>query len=260
MIMTSARLVDGAAVITVVLATGAHVRATLVGTDAATDIAMIHCPARGLRTMPFDLRGALAPGETELVESWTGGGPAVPEVSEIGSVARITPPGARGAVVDSIGLETWGPPVDGALISSAGIVGLVVAGGRGENGTATATPAWLARDAAGDLIASGRAEHDLGIRGQSLAPDEMPGSTSGCSKWDCAVMVTRVESASPAWRAGIRPGDVIESVDGVRVTNMPALLASLYHVAVGARATLRLLRDGRTDFVEAVLGVPQPPS
>jgi S1-C subfamily serine protease len=260
MIMTSARLVDGAAVITAVLATGAHVRAKVVGTDAATDIAMIHCPAHGLRTIPFDLRGALVPGQTELVESWSAGGAAVPEVSEVGSVAWITPPGSRRAVVDSIELETWGPAVDGALISSAGIAGIVEAGRRGQNGTATATPAWLARDSASDLIASGRAEHDLGIRGHGLSPDEMRGSTSGCSRWDCAVKVTSVQSASPAWRAGIRPGDVIESVDGVRVTTMSALLASLYHVAVGARTTLRLLRDGRPDYVEAVLGVPPPPS
>ena len=59
-------------------------------------------------------------------------------------------------------------------------------------------------------------------------------------------------------RAGIRPGDVIESVDGVRVTTMSALLASLYHVALGQRATLGLLKDGRRDDVEAVLGVSPP--
>ena len=201
MIMTSARLVGGAAVITVVLATGTRVRAQLVGTDDATQIAMIHCRADGLRTIPFDLRGELAPGETALVESWTADDPAVPQVTEVGSVTRITPPGARTPVIDSIGLDTIGPAMDGALIGSSGIVGLVVSGSPAVDGTTAATPAWVARDAAADLIASGRPEHDLGISGEALAPAEMPGSTAGCSRWDCAVKVTAVDSASPAWRA-----------------------------------------------------------
>ncbi|MFQ3611681.1 MAG: trypsin-like peptidase domain-containing protein [Fimbriimonadales bacterium] len=60
---------------------------------------------------------------------------------------------------------------------------------------------------------------------------------------------------SPAYEAGIRPGDVIVSVNGRQVTNIEQMQQMMRRMRPGERVKLRLWRDGSTRDIEVVLGV-----
>jgi S1-C subfamily serine protease len=79
------------------------------------------------------------------------------------------------------------------------------------------------------------------------------------------VLVLRVEPQSPAARAGLQgtrvsgageivPGDVIQALDGVKVTTMAELLDRLEGYEVGDRVTLEVLRNGEARTLELTLG------
>jgi 2-alkenal reductase len=67
-------------------------------------------------------------------------------------------------------------------------------------------------------------------------------------------VVLQIAPNTPAARAGLRPvdpetrklGDVIASIDGMRVRNVPDLAVALGRAGVGNRATLEVRRDGQT--------------
>ncbi len=67
-------------------------------------------------------------------------------------------------------------------------------------------------------------------------------------------IVLQIAPNTPAARAGLRPvdpeskklGDVIASIDGMRVRNVPDLAVALGRAGVGNRATLEVRRDGQT--------------
>jgi uncharacterized protein len=78
----------------------------------------------------------------------------------------------------------------------------------------------------------------LGVRGSA--------SNGGC-------LVTEVVPDSTAAKAGLRAGDVVTSVDGKAVADIPSIFAIIRTKHVGATITVEYLRGGKTNRVEAVL-------
>jgi regulator of sigma E protease len=61
----------------------------------------------------------------------------------------------------------------------------------------------------------------------------------------CWNIVSQVEEGSPAYIAGIRPGDTLVSVNGQAVYNDESMSSALHSVAEGEKINLVLLRDGK---------------
>jgi regulator of sigma E protease len=59
-------------------------------------------------------------------------------------------------------------------------------------------------------------------------------------------MVSQVEEGSPAYEAGIRPGDAIYSINGQLIYNEESMSSALHSVEEGTEITLVLLREGET--------------
>jgi regulator of sigma E protease len=59
-------------------------------------------------------------------------------------------------------------------------------------------------------------------------------------------MVSQVEEGSPAYEAGIRPGDAIYSINGQLIYNEESMSTALHSVEEGTEITLVLLREGET--------------
>jgi regulator of sigma E protease len=62
----------------------------------------------------------------------------------------------------------------------------------------------------------------------------------------CWNMVSQVDEDSPAYEAGIRPGDAIHSINGQLIYNEESMSSALHSVEEGKEIKLVLLRDGET--------------
>jgi len=84
-----------------------------------------------------------------------------------------------------------------------------------------------------------RAYLGIGGAGRPLPPNaRVDGQSSG-------VEATSVVTDSPAGRAGLRPGDVVLSVDGERVESVGALQGLMTGARIGRTVAVTVWREGR---------------
>jgi S1-C subfamily serine protease len=144
--------------------------------------------------------------------------------------AAINPGNSGGALINARG-ELVG--INTAIFSESG----------GYQGIGFAVPSNVARHVMDELIRHGQVERGtiLGIWIQplttQLAAQLKAPNTRG-------VMVHEMDSRSDAFRAGVRPGDVIVSFNGTPIDDAGHFLRLLSDAKPGTTGTLGLLRDG----------------
>jgi serine protease Do len=150
--------------------------------------------------------------------------------------AAINPGNSGGGLVNTRG-ELVG--INTAILSQSG----------GYQGIGFAVPSNLARRIADDLIRHGEVQRgSIGMmRFVTLTPELA--EEYGLSV-DRGVVVLQMTRSSSAYRAGIRPGDVIVSFNGQRVDDDGQLRKLLLDAQVGTTVTIQVLRDGRTVSVK----------
>lgn len=167
-----------------------------------------------------------------------GAGQTAHLVDAVQTDASINPGNSGGALVDC----------SGALIGVNTAIATVPnesgqAGG-GSVGLGFAIPVDLALRIADQLIATGSANHpDLGLVAQEIPPGQ---SVSG-------LFVTAVSPGGPAARAGLRPADVIISIDGRAAVSTEQLTIATLTRVPGDSVPLSYRRGGDTVEVNVVL-------
>ncbi len=243
-LLTSARLVDGAVRVTVTLADGRALAASVVGRDPGTGVAVMRVPGPLPVVRTADSPAQVGDPAVTVAGSTEGGGQ--PSVTS-GVVSSV------GASVDDDGRRLWGlieldRPVsdrgDGsALVGADGrVTGLcLTVPGRGQaDATGYAVPIDVALAVAGDLISYGRVRRAwLGVEGDDLtAEDARRLHVAGGAR------LAGVTDGSPASRAGLRADDVVIEVGGTAVRSMGDLMAALQVLRPGERTTFTVVRDG----------------
>lgn len=237
LVVTSYALVKGAQSVMLTLSNGVNGAATVLGADPATGIAVLHCPATQLPALgtpsrlpvnAHELVALVVPSQTQKLD-----------FGFVNSAASSVTIG-NSQLLDEI-LTDIPENVEGtALVGYDGqVVGLVVGA---VGGTAVATPTWLAMAAARQIATTGKVESGvLGIRGTPATGEH------------AGVDVLSVTPRGAAWRAGIKSGDVIESVDGTPTVSMASLKARLHCLKPGTVVDITLVRHGVDHRTEAVL-------
>jgi putative serine protease PepD len=248
-IVTNEHVVDGASTVSVRFSDGSTFKATVVGTDVSTDVAVVHVDAPASKLVPLVL-----------------GDSSKAAVGD-GVVAIGNPFGLDGTVttgiVSAIDREISSPdstPIEGAIQTDAainhgnsggpllnlagkviGITSQIQSDSGGSDGVGFAVPSNLVQNVADQLIATGKAQHALlGVNVKTASN---------------GVAVADVESGSAAADAGIKSGDVITAADGKDVTTAEQLRAIIAGHKPGDKLTLKLLRSGSEKTVTATLGV-----
>ena len=270
-IVTNNHVVAGAVSggsITVVFDTGTRVPARLVGRDPLTDLAVVKVDvARRLSPIPFGNSATLRVGEpvvaigaplglsstvTAGIVSALGRTIAVPGegsanallLDAIQTDAAINPGNSGGALVDCSG-KLVGIPSAGATVP--GNTGKPLTGG--DIGLGFAIPVDLARSVTNELITTGKVTHAyLGLDVEPLTTD------TGQRAVAPGLYVIAVSPGGPAARAGIRPGDVVTTIDGVTAASPDQLAELSLRAKPGARATFGVDRSGQRTTVTVVLG------
>jgi len=84
---------------------------------------------------------------------------------------------------------------------------------------------------------------EIGVRAQTLTPELAKGL--GLDR-DWGVILADVYPGGPADRAGLKPGDVVATLDGKVMENGRQLEVNLYQKTVGDQVTIEILRGGAT--------------
>ena len=249
-IVTNNHVVADASKVRVTLYNDKTYDATVVGTDPATDVALIKIDEKGLPVIPFADSDELRLGEWvlaigspyDLRSTITAGivsakGRSMPHYngefkieSFIQTDAAVNPGNSGGALVNKKG-ELVG--VNTAIISQTGSY----------TGYSFAVPSNIVKKIVSDLIDFGSVRRaKLGIT--MTAVDEKVASEMKLSSLK-GVYIVEVSKGGAADKAGLKKGDVLLSIDSKQVSGPSALQEVVNSYHPGDVATIKYVRDGK---------------
>ena len=262
-ILTNNHVVDGADRIRVELNDGRSLPATVIGTDSASDLAVIKVQAQNLPTLPYGDSDQVKVGDVVLaVGNPLGIGQTV--TMGIVSAKGRTTPGSVGDGSYEDFLQTDAPinrgNSGGALVDLKGqLVGInaqILSPSGGNIGLGFAIPSTMVRAVADQLIEGGVVRRaKLGVNIQQLTPELA--ESLGLPDMHGA-LVSGVEPGGPADRAGIKVQDVIVGFDGHAVVDSNALRNRVASTKTGTPAEVKVVRDGKTQTLSARLVEREP--
>ena len=249
-IVTNNHVIDGATKIEVTLNSNQTFPATLVGTDPATDVALLKIEAKGLPAIPFGDSDKLRLGEWviaigspyDLRSTITAGivsakGRSMPNYSGeykiesfIQTDAAVNPGNSGGALVDKAGNLVG---INTAIISQTGSY----------TGYSFAVPSNIVKKIVYDLMDFGSVKRAvLGITMQpiddKIAKELKLSSLNG-------VYIVEVSKSGAADKAGVKPGDVLIAIDSTKITTTSSVQEAVSRFSPGDKAELTVIRDGK---------------
>jgi Do/DeqQ family serine protease len=259
-ILTNNHVVGGADDITVTLQDGRSFKGRLVGTDPATDIAVVKIDADHLQALPLADSSTLRVGDFVvavgepfgLSETVTSG-----IVSALGRSGLGQNASGTGGYQNFIQTDASINPGNsgGALVNLrgelVGINSMIFSPSGGNVGIGFAIPSNLAAGVMKQLIAHGKVSRGtLGLQTQDITPRiaRMLGLSDGHG-----VVVTNVARGSSADQAGLRIGDVITALDGKPLHDSQQLHNAEGLQPVGSTLHMSIRRDGASRQVSATL-------
>jgi serine protease Do len=258
-VLTNHHVIDGATRIEVELHDGRRVPANVVGSDPATDLAVLKVDATGLPAARF-----ASPNEIE-VGQWAiaiGSPFGLDDTITAGVVSAMGRAGLGSSEIEdyiqtdaSINPGNSGGPLVNLRGEVIGINTMII--GRG-TGIGFAIPSRLAQHVADQLIDSGAVTRAwIGVGFQELTP-ELAGHFHLDASSTHGALVGSVSAGGPAARAGLREGDVIVSVDGQDLRDGRDLQRLVLAKRVGEPVRLGVVRDG--DHLALTLTTGERPS
>jgi Do/DeqQ family serine protease len=239
--------------ITVILGDKRERPAKLIGVDPYTDLALLRINEKNLPSATWGDSGTLKVAEWVLA---IGNPYQLGQTVTLGIVSGMNRTyDDVSAVVDYIQTDAAINPGNsgGALINRRGeIVGIntwIYSQSGGDQGIGFAIPSNIARRVTDELIKTGEVKRgSIGImRLASITPelarDLTLRDTHGALVWT-------MSRSSSAWRAGMRPGDVVVSFNGKRVDEPAQLQRPLLEAPIGSIVTLGILREGQAHEIK----------
>ena len=263
--LTNAHLVMDATSVAVALADGSTFDGAIVGTDAWTDVAVVHIDAQGVAPATMGSTANLEVGQQAIAVGAPvddSGEPSV-SVGVISALGRRVQSEAGTTLHDMLATDArFGRDASGgALVDASGaVIGLttIVSNDGAEPAAMTlsyATPIEVATGVADDIISTGKAHHVwLGVEGNDL-----PATQAKTLSVPGGAVVTKVTDSSPAAQAGLQPGDVITAINGVPVTSISSLVLSLRGHEPGEQVTIDYIRGAAHHTSRATLDEKDAP-
>ena len=220
--------------------------AQIVAIDHETDIAVIKVEAKALPALPLGDSDALRPGQLVLAFGSPLGLDSSVSLGIVSAVARqltpedpmiyiqtdatINPGNSGGALVDT----------DGRLV---GVNTLIYSQSGGSEGIGFAAPSNIVRNVFQQIRKTGRVRRgEIGVSTQTITG--VLAEALGLPL-EAGVIVADVAENGPAFKAGLRPGDVIHALDGKRMENGRQFRINVYTRSIGDQVGLDVQRGDR---------------
>jgi serine protease Do len=250
-IVTNAHVVQGAQRVVVVLPAGTTGRnamrkrvypATIAGTHRDSDVAVLKIEAGGLPALPLRRTATVKQGELVFAIGSPQGLASSMTMGIVSSPARQLDLDAPLLFVQTdapINPGNSGGPLVNVEGEVVGINTFILSGSGGSDGLGFAIPARVASFVYDGLRKRGYVNRvEIGISAQGISP-EMSAGLSLARDW--GVVVSDVAPGGPAEKAGMREGDILDTVDGRHIDSLPDLTAALY-LAKDSLLAVRVLR------------------
>ena len=256
-VITNNHVIDGADEINVILQDNTTLRATLIGTDPRTDLAVLRVTHTS--PLPFVPWGD---SDAALVGDWVvaignpfglGGTVTTGIVSARGRDIRQGPFDDFIQTDAAINRGNSGGPLFNMRGEVVGINTAIYSPTGGSIGIGFSIPSNLARGVARQLADGGRVRRGwLGVNIQQVT-DEISESL-GLRGGARGALIARAQEGAPAAAAGIRNGDVVLRFNNQDVRDMRSLPRIVAETAVGAQVPVVVWRDGREEILTVTLG------
>ncbi|SFN96547.1 Do family serine endopeptidase [Nitrosospira briensis] len=260
-VLTNHHVIEAADEIEIALADGRKARASVIGSDPETDLAVVRVDMESLPTMTFGHSDNARVGDIVLaIGNPFGVGQTVTMgiISALGRThlgintfenfiqtdAAINPGNSGGALVDAsgnlIGINT-------AIVSRTG----------GSLGIGFAITASVAKQIMEQIIQTGGVTRGwIGVEVQDLTPELAESFKRPNTK---GALIAGVLKGGPADRAGVKPGDIIVEVEGSPVTDSSDMLNLIAALLPGEAATIKVERNQADKSIDIKVGKrPKP--
>ena len=245
-IVTNSHVVEDATSVEVNLADGTTYRAEVIGQDTATDLALLRISGSRLPMAYLGESARLQVGQLVVAVGNPLGFQSTVTAGVISALGRSLRSRAGRLIENVIQTDAALNPGNsgGPLVDSRGnVVGVNTAIIQYAQGICFAIPVDTMRWVVTQLIREGKVVRGfLGISGQTV-PLPVRVVRYFQLDHDSGVQVVDVTKASPAYRAGLREGDIIISLGGERVTSVDDIHRRLTREAIGKSLGVVLLRD-----------------
>lgn len=255
-ILTNYHVIEAADAIEVALSDGRQARAKLVGADPESDLAVLKVDLPNLSVMAFNGEHQVRVGDVVLA---IGNPFGVGQTTTMGIVsalgrnrlginiyenfiqtdAAINPGNSGGALIDTTGRLVG---INTAIYSETG----------GSLGIGFAIPAQAAHTIMDQIIQTGTVTRGwLGIEPQDITPEL---ARAFSLKQQDGVIIASVFKNGPAWRAGIRVGDIVLQLNGEPVYDSIGFLNQIAPLPPREAVTLLVVRDGKKQEIKVQVG------
>lgn len=247
-LLTNQHVVEGAKRVRARFPEGRDLPCTLVGEDAATDLAVLRAQASGLDYAELDYSHTLRIGQLVIAIGNPLGFESTVSTGVVSAGARALR-SREGRLIDNVIQHSaplnpgnsGGPLVD----ARARVIGINTAIIAQAQGIGFAVPASTARRVFSEILAHGRVRRlRLGLQ---LGHRPLSRRSARILETEAtqAVLVVEVDRDGPAARAGVRPGDALLGLNGARFTDTDGLHQLLSQAPLGAAVELEILRRGQ---------------
>ena len=247
----------------VIFSDNRNIKATLVGRDPLTDIAVLRIPTAAPKAAPLADSDSVPVGATVVAI-----GSPLGEFQNTVTTGVVSAKGRRVQETVDVFLEdliqtdaainpgnSGGPLIWAATRQVIGMNTLVAANPQTDTqaqGLGFAISSNTIRQIADELIRNGKVER--GFIGIGYGILSARAATSLGLPPDAGIVVQTVVPGSPAAAAGIRPNDVITKLNDQSIDQQHPLQSLMVRFRPGDRVRLTLLRDGKAMTVEVTLG------
>lgn len=257
-IVTNNHVIDGAVDIRVTMSNRKTMKATLIGADPLTDLAVLRVDGGSLPSIPLGDSTALHPGQTVLAFGNPLGFRFTVTRGIVSALNRPNPysdnarkPGEFIQTDAAINPGNSGGPLVNAHGEVVGINTFLVSSTGAFSGMGFAIPAQIVKPTVDTLIRDGKVTH--GYMGIGIS-DVTPENSKFFDVSDASgAVVTSVESGSPAAKGGLKVGDVITELNGKKVTDAGELQVEVGQKTPGTTIKLEVVREGKSVSVPVTL-------